>query len=114
MDPESYLFPIFEPGMTPFEQYERRQLFIAFINKWLTFIFKEVGMNKKGRCYDLRYTFATIQSLGGATVNDIQEFLGQADPRTTKRYVASLSITQRRLASARMDVLTQQPPKTAA
>ena len=109
MDPESYLFPIFEPGMTPLEQYERRQLFIEFINKWLTFIFKEVGVNKRGRCYDLRHTFATIQSLGGATVNDIQEFLGQADPRTTKRYVASLPITQKRLASARMDVLKQQP-----
>ena len=71
-------------------------------------------MNKKGRCYDLRHTFATIQSLGGATVNDIQEFLGQADPRTTKRYVASLPIAQKRLASARMDVLKQQPPETAA
>ena len=91
--------------MTPLEQYERRQLFIEFINKWLTYIFKEVGVNKKGRCYDLRHTFATIQRMGGATVDDVQEFLGQADPRTAKRYVASLPNEQKRIASARLDVI---------
>jgi hypothetical protein len=42
------------------------------------------------------------------------DFLGQADPWTTKRYVASLLIGQKRLASARMDVLIQRPLETAA
>lgn len=110
LDPESYLFPIFELGMNPLDKYERKQLFIEFINKWLTYIFKEVGVNKPGRCYDLRHTFATIQRIGGATVDDVQEFLGQADPRTAKRYIASLPSEQKRIASARLDVI-KRPSK---
>jgi len=109
MDPESYLFPIFEHGMNPLEQYERRQLFIEFINKWFTYILKEVGVNKPGRCYDLRHTYATVQILGGADINQIQEDLGQQDPRTTRRYVASLPITLKKAAAARMEILKQRP-----
>jgi integrase/recombinase XerD len=108
-DPESYLFPIFQPGMTPLEEYERRQLFIEFINKWLTFIFKEVGVNKKGRCYDLRHSFASVQRFFGASTDDIQELLGQADPRTAKRYVASLPIEQMRVASSRLNIIKKRP-----
>jgi integrase/recombinase XerD len=109
MDPESYLFPIFVHGMNPLEQYERRQLFIEFVNKWFTYILADVGVNKPGRCYDLRHTYATVQILGGADLNQIQEDLGQQDPRTTRRYVASLPITYKKLAAARMDILKQEP-----
>jgi integrase/recombinase XerD len=104
-DPGSYLFPFFQQDMTPLQEYERKVLVIEFINKWLTYIFKQVGVQKEGRCYDLRHTYATLQIMGGATVNEVQEALGQQDPRTTKRYIDSLPIEQKRKALLRMDVI---------
>jgi integrase/recombinase XerD len=109
MDPESYLFPIFETGMTALEKFERKMLFIKFVNKWFTYILKEVGVNKSGRCYDLRHTYATVQILGGADLIQIQEDLGQQDPRTTRRYVGSLPISHKKLAASRMDILKEKP-----
>ncbi|MDP4149347.1 MAG: site-specific integrase [Bacteroidota bacterium] len=111
-DPESYLFPILKPGMNPLREYQERQLLIEFINKWLSFILKEVGVNKPGRCYYLRSTFATMQIAGGASLFDVQEFMGHMDPRTTKRYVGSLPIEQKRLASQRMEIIKGPNDKT--
>lgn len=51
--------------------------------------------------------------MGGATVNEVQEALGQQDPRTTKRYIDSLPIEQKRKALLRMDVIKAfLPPQT--
>jgi hypothetical protein len=36
--PENYIFPIFEPGMTPLRQYETVEYFTKFLNKWMQYI----------------------------------------------------------------------------
>jgi integrase len=45
-------------------------------------IFKEAGVEKR-RIHDLRHTFATLLLSDGAYINDVQEFLGHTDARTT-------------------------------
>jgi len=101
---ENYIFPFFEPGMSPLQQYKARQNFIGFINQWMSEIFKDLGYEKvKAGAYEARHSAATAQILGGASLLEVQEMLGQIDPRTTKRYIDSLPITIKRAGAARVE-----------
>ena len=102
--PENYIFPFFEPGMSPLQQYKARQNFIGFINQWMSCILKDLGLDKvKAGAYEARHSAATAQILEGATLLEVQEMLGQIDPRTTKRYIDSLPVTLKRQGAARLE-----------
>lgn len=67
-------------------------------------ILKDLGLDKvKAGAYEARHSAATAQILEGATLLEVQEMLGQIDPRTTKRYIDSLPVTLKRQGAARLE-----------
>jgi integrase/recombinase XerD len=95
--PEDYIFPIFEPGMTPLRQYEIVEYFTKFLNKWMQYILNDMGIDKKAGCQVARHTYSTMRRLAGASLLEIGEELGHKKPETTKRYVGSLPLEQRKV-----------------
>jgi hypothetical protein len=49
--------------------------------------------------------------LGGATLLEVQEMLGQIDPRTTKRYIDSLPISIKKAGAARVEAFKKSLEK---
>jgi integrase/recombinase XerD len=47
---------------------------------------KRAGLEGKISPHSLRHTFATIALTAGTTLHDLQDSMGHADPRTTRRY----------------------------
>ncbi|WP_148045260.1 site-specific integrase, partial [Arthrobacter oryzae] len=47
---------------------------------------KEAGIEGQISPHSLRHTFATIALDAGTTLHDLQDSMGHADPRTTRRY----------------------------
>ena len=89
-NPENYIFPILKAGMEPLRQMDAIEYFIKTINKWVQRILDALGIQKDAGCQVARHSYATLRRLAGASLVDIQEELGQKNPNTTKRYVASL------------------------
>jgi integrase len=89
--PENYIFPIFEPGMTPLRQYEMVEYFTKFLNKWMQYILNDLEIDRRAGCQVARHTYSTMRRLAGASLLEIGEELGHKKPETTKRYVGRLS-----------------------
>ncbi len=85
----NYIFPIIELGDTPLRQYDLIQLFVSFINSWMKYILKELGINKNGTTYVARHTFSTVMKRSGASTEYIQEALGHSNIKTTENYLDS-------------------------
>ncbi len=88
-NPNNYIFPILEPGLTPLRQYELVQLFVSFVNEWMRRIAEKLGINKKTTTYVARHTFSTVLKRSGASTEFIQEALGHTDLKTTENYLDS-------------------------
>lgn len=87
--PGNYIFPVFEPGLSPMRLYDLNLLFVCFINSWMKEILKKLGVNKKATTYVARHSFSTIIKRSGASTEYIQEALGHADMKTTESYLGS-------------------------
>jgi integrase/recombinase XerD len=94
--PENYIFPIFERGVTPLQQYEIVEYFTKFINKWMQYILNDLEIDRKAGCQVARHTYSTMRRLAGASLLEIGEELGHKKPETTKRYVGSLPYEQKK------------------
>lgn len=88
-NPNNYIFPILEPGLTPLRQYELVQLFVSFVNEWMRRIAAKLGITKKITTYVARHTFSTVLKRSGASTEFIQEALGHTDLKTTENYLDS-------------------------
>jgi integrase len=106
--PENYIFPFFEPNMTPLRQHVIKELFIKFVNKWMAYILKQLGINKKATTYVARHTYATVRRRGGASVDDIRDELGQVDATTTRRYIGSLASEQTRSNAKQLEAFKKR------
>lgn len=80
----NYIFPIFELNETPLRQYDLVQLFVSFINSWMKYILKELGINKNGTTYVARHTFSTVMKPSGASTEYIKEALGHSNIKPPK------------------------------
>ena len=87
--PGNYIFPVFEPGLSPMRLYDLKLLFVCFINSWMKEILKKLGINKKATTYVARHSFSTIMKRSGSSTEYIQEALGHADMKTTESYLGS-------------------------
>lgn len=113
-DAENYIFPIFEQGMTPLRQFEVKELFIKFVNKWMRYISNKLGIKKKSTTYVARHSYATVRRRNGATIDDIQDELGQVEAESARRYVASLDCEQKRSNAAQLEAFKQLKSEKAA
>lgn len=101
--PENYIFSIFEQGMTPLRQYEMVEYFTKFLNKWMQYILNDLGIDKKAGCQVARHTYSTMRRLAGASLLEIGEELGHKKPETTKRYVGSLPLEQKKVNAKQLE-----------
>lgn len=86
---EQYLFDILTPGMTPKEVSNRVKQTIKNINKYMSRIGKELGIDGDMRTYAARHSFATILRRSGVSTEFISEALGHSELRTTAAYLDS-------------------------
>ena len=88
-NPNNYIFPIIEHGLSALRQYELIQLFIRFINDWMAKICEHLELEKKATTITTRHSFSTIMKRSGASTEFIQEALGHTDLKTTENYLDS-------------------------
>jgi hypothetical protein len=55
-DPNNYIFPVLQTGLSPQQQYETRQLLIAIINNWMRRISEKENIEREDDDYS-RPTF---------------------------------------------------------
>jgi integrase/recombinase XerD len=108
-NPKNYIFPIFELYMAPLRQYHVKEQFVKTVNKWMAYIIKDLGIQRKGTTYVARHSYATVRSRAGATINEIQDELGQVNPKTTKRYIASLESQQKTSNASQLEAFKRLP-----
>ncbi|HWK07052.1 MAG TPA: hypothetical protein VNS58_25635 [Puia sp.] len=106
--PENFVFRIFQPGMTPLRQYEIVEYFTKLINKWMQYILNDLGIDKKAGCQVARHTYSTMRRKDGASLLEIGEELGHKKPETTKRYVGSLPIEQRKANAGQLEAFKRK------
>jgi integrase len=88
-DPENYIFPIIEPGLSAQEIENRIACFIRVTNKYLKRIGKELGIPTKLTTYTARHSFATkLKNSEKVSLSFIMESLGHSSIKTTMDYLA--------------------------
>ena len=88
-NPNNYVFPVLEPGLTALRQYELIELFIRSINDWLVKIRKKLKIEKRLTTYVAQHTFSTVLKRSGVSTEFIQESLGHTNILTTEKYLDS-------------------------
>lgn len=94
--PESYVFPVLTPGMTPQQQLRAVQNLTRLINQHMDKIRKELKIKQKVTTYTARHSFSTILKNSGANVAMIGEMLGHKDTQTTQNYLDSFEDKQKK------------------
>jgi hypothetical protein len=110
--PENYIFPIFERDMTPLRQYEMVEYFTKFVNKWMQYILNDLKIDRKAGCQVARHTYSTMRRLAGASLLEIGEELGHKKAETTKKYVGSLPIEQRKSNAGQLESFKRKTRET--
>ncbi|MBC3784953.1 site-specific integrase [Spirosoma utsteinense] len=87
--PDSYVFPILPPDVTPQRERELVQYLTRSINKYVGRIAIELGVDKPVTTYTARHSFSTVLKRSGAPIEFISESLGHHDLRTTESYLDS-------------------------
>jgi integrase/recombinase XerD len=88
-NPESYLFPILEPGLSVREIENRIANFTRVTNKYLKRIGEELGIPTKLTTYTARHSFATkLKNSEKVSLSFIMESLGHSSIKTTMDYLA--------------------------
>jgi integrase/recombinase XerD len=90
-NPNNYVFPVLQLGITALKQYELVELFTQSINDWLVKIKKKLNIEKRLTTYVARHTFSTVLKRSGVSTEFIQESLGHTNIRTTEKYLDSFA-----------------------
>jgi len=93
-DPETYIFPILIPGLTPIRQYELKDNFLHFINKNMAKICEQEGMLKRIKTMETRHSASTLMKNAGVSPHFIKESLGHTSLQTTENYLAGFENAQ--------------------
>jgi integrase/recombinase XerD len=89
IEPDNYVFPLLEKGMTPERELARVRNVTKGINKYIKKIGTAVGIEKNISTYSARHSFSTILKRAGAPMELISESLGHSDLKTTENYLDS-------------------------
>lgn len=99
ISPDAHIFPVLREGLTALQEKHIIADWIKGVNEQLKDLSRELKIPKI-TTYWARHTFATTLKRRGATLEEIQEALGHADPRTTKLYLDSFDIESKRRISS--------------
>ena len=88
VNPETYVFPHLQKGMTAETERKQIQQVTKTINKYMKRIAKELELSKEVTTYFARHSFATVLRNSGASTEFISEALGHSSMKTTKSYLA--------------------------
>lgn len=94
--PESYIFPIIENSMSPFERNRAIKNFTRFINQHIQKLAKTIGLPEDLTTYWARHSFSTMAIRKGASIEFVGEALSHKDPKTTLRYFAGFDDENKR------------------
>ncbi len=72
------------------------------INKYMDRIRKDLGFSFKVRTYEARHSFGTKLYKSGVSIERIQEAMGHKDLKTTKSYLASIDIEERKSSQEKL------------
>jgi site-specific recombinase XerD len=86
--PESYIFGIIDPYLTPLQKQIQIKNFTRFINQHIKKLALNVGLAHDISTYWARHSFATNSIRNGASMEYIQESLGHNSLKTTQQYFA--------------------------
>jgi integrase len=88
-DPEQYLFPILEPGLSIKEIENRIANLTRTTNKYLKRVGEQLGLPVKLTTYTARHSFATkLKNSEKVSLSFIMESLGHSSIKTTMDYLA--------------------------
>jgi integrase/recombinase XerD len=94
--PETYVFPILKPGLTPPQIHDRVHDFYSDVNAEMKTIAFNLGISVPVTTYVARHSYATVLKHKGAPLEFIAESLGHSDIRTTESYLASFDLETKR------------------
>lgn len=95
-NPENYIFPILEKGMSPIRQYEVRHNFTHYLNKNMAKVSEAAQIGKKVKTMESRHSSSTIMKNAGLSPHYIKESLGHTSLQTTENYLAGFENEQRK------------------
>ena len=88
VNPETYIFPHLQKGMTAETERKQIQQLTKNINKYMNRIAKELELSKEVTTYVARHSFATVLRNSGAGTEFVSEAFGHSNIKTTKNYFA--------------------------
>jgi integrase/recombinase XerD len=88
VNPETYVFPHLQKGMTAETERKQIQQVTKNINKYMKRIAKELELSKKVTTSFGRHSFATVLRNKGVSTEFISEAMGHSNIKTTKSYLA--------------------------
>jgi integrase len=94
--PNQFVFPIYSDDNTPLKNLRKVEQQIKMINKYMRKIAATLEIKQDFTFYAARHSFATTLKRQGRSTEEIQEFLGHTDKKTTERYLASFGDEHKR------------------
>lgn len=94
--PNQFVFPICSDDDTATRNLKKIQQQIKVINKHIRHIATKLEIKQDVTFYAARHSFATTLKRQGRSIEEIQEFLGHTDKKTTERYLASFGDEHKR------------------
>jgi integrase/recombinase XerD len=88
INPETYIFPHLQKGMTPEQEKQTVHQLNKTINKYMKRIAKALEINKPVTTYFARHSFATNLKNSNTPVPLISEMLGHSSIQTTENYLS--------------------------
>jgi integrase len=94
--PNQFVFPIYSDDNTPLKNLRNVEQQIKMINRYMRKITATLEIKQDCTFYSARHCFATTLKRQGRSIEEIQEFLGHSDKKTTERYLASFGDAHKR------------------
>ena len=88
INPETYIFPHLQKGMTPEQEKQTVHQLNKTVNKYMKRIAKALEINKPVTTYFARHSFATNLKNSNTPVPLISEMLGHSSIQTTENYLS--------------------------